>query len=271
MQAHDLFRKAESNAGSLRLGREEGDEDFFTGFFRDPRTIIRDGNQHPSAFIQVRREPDLCVRLTLHGMDRIKEEVDQDLLDQFRVGSDLKALRVHESGEADRFFRDLNPHQLLHLRKQFRRAENREFRFWNPRQVSVRIHEVEQSLTSFLNGLNGPADIIHALRTQLRCIPAVRDRSRSWERKTFFPNQLSGGQQQLIGIARAIITSPKLILADEPTGNLNSTQGEEIMALFKTLNQTGTTIIQVTHSEKNAAYGSRIINLLDGRVEQKPG
>ena len=84
-------------------------------------------------------------------------------------------------------------------------------------------------------------------------------------KKDLFPNQLSGGQQQLIGIARALISKPKLILADEPTGNLNSAQGEEIMELFKQLNEEGVTIIQVTHSEKNAAYGSRIINLLDGR------
>ncbi|MCL6266547.1 ABC transporter ATP-binding protein [Flagellimonas myxillae] len=85
-------------------------------------------------------------------------------------------------------------------------------------------------------------------------------------KKDLFPAQLSGGQQQLVGIARALISSPKLILADEPTGNLNSSQGEEIMALFKQLNDEGVTIIQVTHSEKNAAYGSRIINLLDGRM-----
>jgi putative ABC transport system ATP-binding protein len=80
---------------------------------------------------------------------------------------------------------------------------------------------------------------------------------------------LSGGQQQLVGIARAIITQPKLILADEPTGNLNSKQGEEIMALFGQLNAEGVTIIQVTHSEKNAAYGSRIVHLLDGRIERE--
>ena len=85
-------------------------------------------------------------------------------------------------------------------------------------------------------------------------------------KKDLFPAQLSGGQQQLVGIARALISSPKLILADEPTGNLNSKQGEEIMELFKQLNEEGVTIIQVTHSEKNAAYGSRIINLLDGRM-----
>ena len=92
------------------------------------------------------------------------------------------------------------------------------------------------------------------------------DRFQIVGKKDLFPNQLSGGQQQLVGVARAVITSPKLILADEPTGNLNSAQGEEIMDLFKKLNNEGTTIIQVTHSEKNAAYGSRIINLLDGRV-----
>lgn len=93
------------------------------------------------------------------------------------------------------------------------------------------------------------------------------DRFQIVGKKDLFPTQLSGGQQQLVGIARALIAKPKLILADEPTGNLNSRQGEEIMELFKTLNREGVTIIQVTHSEKNAAYGSRIINLLDGRIE----
>ncbi len=87
-------------------------------------------------------------------------------------------------------------------------------------------------------------------------------------KKDLFPQQLSGGQQQLVGIARALIGKPKLLLADEPTGNLNSKQGEEIMSLFSELNKEGVTIIQVTHSEKNASYGSKIINLLDGRIEQ---
>ena len=85
-------------------------------------------------------------------------------------------------------------------------------------------------------------------------------------KKDLFPTQLSGGQQQLVGVARALIANPKLILADEPTGNLNSGQGEDIMQIFKQLNQEGVTVLQVTHSEKNAAYGSRIINLLDGRM-----
>ena len=86
-------------------------------------------------------------------------------------------------------------------------------------------------------------------------------------KKDLFPTQLSGGQQQLVGVARALIAKPKLLLADEPTGNLNSKQGEEIMELFKQLNKEGVTIIQVTHSEKNASYGSKIINLMDGRIE----
>ena len=96
----------------------------------------------------------------------------------------------------------------------------------------------------------------------------ILDRFNIVGKKDLFPTQLSGGQQQLVGIARALVANPRLLLADEPTGNLNSKQGEEIMELFKKLNQEdGVTIIQVTHSEKNAEYGSPIINLLDGRIE----
>ncbi len=87
-------------------------------------------------------------------------------------------------------------------------------------------------------------------------------------KQKLFPNQLSGGQQQRVAVARALIIEPKLILADEPTGNLNSKEGEAIMEMFKELNQNGTTIIQVTHSEKNAGYGQRIINLLDGWIQE---
>ena len=87
-------------------------------------------------------------------------------------------------------------------------------------------------------------------------------------KKDLFPSQLSGGQQQLVAVARAIIAKPKLLLADEPTGNLHSEQGREIMELFKKLNQSGTTIVQVTHSETNAAYGNRIIRLKDGWLEK---
>jgi putative ABC transport system ATP-binding protein len=85
-------------------------------------------------------------------------------------------------------------------------------------------------------------------------------------KKDLYPRQLSGGQQQLVSIARAMIANPKLILADEPTGNLHSDQGREIMEMFKSLNEAGTTIIQVTHSDVNAAYGNRIIQLRDGFI-----
>ena len=94
------------------------------------------------------------------------------------------------------------------------------------------------------------------------------DRFQIVAKKKLFPNQLSGGQQQLVAVARAIVASPKLILADEPTGNLHSSQGREIMELFKKLNGQGTTIIQVTHSEVNASYGNRVVNLLDGWIVQ---
>ena len=93
------------------------------------------------------------------------------------------------------------------------------------------------------------------------------DRFQIVGKKDLFPSQLSGGQQQLVAVARAVIAKPKLILADEPTGNLHSSQGKEIMELFKKLNSEGTTIIQVSHSETNAAYGNRIIKLQDGWIK----
>jgi ABC-type lipoprotein export system ATPase subunit len=85
-------------------------------------------------------------------------------------------------------------------------------------------------------------------------------------KRDLYPGQLSGGQQQLVGVARAVITEPQLLLADEPTGNLHSAQGEEIMELFTRLNRQGTTIVQVTHSERNASYGNRIVQLRDGWI-----
>ena len=94
------------------------------------------------------------------------------------------------------------------------------------------------------------------------------DRFRIVAKKDLFPHQLSGGQQQRVAIARALITSPKLILADEPTGNLNSKEGKEVMEMFAELNAGGTTIVQVTHSEANAAYGRRTIHLLDGWIQK---
>jgi putative ABC transport system ATP-binding protein len=94
----------------------------------------------------------------------------------------------------------------------------------------------------------------------------VLDRFQIVGKKDLYPNQLSGGQQQLVAVARAVIANPKLILADEPTGNLHSSQGKEIMELFKRLNDKGTTIVQVTHSDVNASYGRRIVKLSDGWI-----
>jgi ABC-type lipoprotein export system ATPase subunit len=107
-------------------------------------------------------------------------------------------------------------------------------------------------------------NVPHKERVSLVC--DILDRFNIVGKKDLFPNQLSGGQQQLVGVARAVIQSPKLILADEPTGNLHSAQGEEIMELFRKLNEAGTSIIQVTHSERNAAYSHRVIQLKDGWV-----
>ncbi len=99
-------------------------------------------------------------------------------------------------------------------------------------------------------------------------VAEILDKFNIVAKKDLFPNQLSGGQQQLVAAARAIVSNPKLILADEPTGNLHSEQGKEIMELLKQLNEEGTTIIQVTHSDTNAAYGNKIIKLNDGWIEE---
>ena len=115
--------------------------------------------------------------------------------------------------------------------------------------------------------LDMPLSYKDVKRSERQSIVAdVLDRFQIVGKKDLYPNQLSGGQQQLVAVARAVITNPKLLLADEPTGNLHSSQGREILELFKRLNQEGTTIIQVTHSEQNAAYGNRIVQLADGWV-----
>jgi len=111
-------------------------------------------------------------------------------------------------------------------------------------------------------------DIKKSERDSMVC--DILDRFAIVGKKDLYPNQLSGGQQQLVAVARAVIATPKVILADEPTGNLHSSQGREIMELFKRLNDEGTTIVQVTHSETNAEYGSRIIQLKDGWLAGTP-
>jgi ABC-type lipoprotein export system ATPase subunit len=126
------------------------------------------------------------------------------------------------------------------------------------------------SLTVYEN-LDIPLSYRNIKRSERQSIVADSlDRFQIVGKKDLYPNQLSGGQQQLVAVARAVIANPRLILADEPTGNLHSSQGQEIMELFKKLNDDGATIIQVTHSEKNAEYGNKIINLFDGWVRHEP-
>src|SRR5881296_1235619 len=126
------------------------------------------------------------------------------------------------------------------------------------------------NLTVYEN-LDVPLSYRNLPRSQRASMVAeILDRFQIVGKKDLYPSQLSGGQQQLVGVARAVVGNPKLILADEPTGNLHSSQAKEIMELFKKLNDAGTTIIQVTHSEVNAAYGNRTIQLFDGWIVKDP-
>jgi putative ABC transport system ATP-binding protein len=126
------------------------------------------------------------------------------------------------------------------------------------------------SLTVYEN-LDVPLSYRNIPRGQRASMVAeVLDRFQIVGKKDLYPSQLSGGQQQLVGVARAVVGNPKLILADEPTGNLHSGQAKEIMELFKKLNDAGTTIVQVTHSEANAEYGNRTIQLFDGWIAGDP-
>ncbi len=126
------------------------------------------------------------------------------------------------------------------------------------------------NLTVYEN-LDVPLSYRNISRSQRQSmVGEILDRFQIVGKKDLFPSQLSGGQQQLVGVARAVVGNPKLILADEPTGNLHSSQAKEIMELFKKLNDEGTTIIQVTHSEVNASYGNRTIQLFDGWITTDP-
>ena len=171
----------------------------------------------------------------------------------------LHILGMHDHGWTGEYF--LNDIAVHHLKAKERAAlRNEQIGF-----VFQQYHLLDD-LTVYEN-LEIPLSYRKVGKNERSAIVAdTLDRFQIVAKKDLFPRQLSGGQQQLVGVARAIISNPKLLLADEPTGNLHSTQGEEIMNLFKKLNAEGMTIVQVTHSERNAAYGNRIIQLRDGWV-----
>lgn len=166
---------------------------------------------------------------------------------------------LDEASEGEYIFRDQNVFNL----KEKKRSEI----FKNHIGFVFQAYHLIDELTVYEN-IETPLIYQNIKGSERKAMVAdMLDRFQIVGKKDLFPSQLSGGQQQLVGIARALIVKPDLILADEPTGNLNSKQGEEIMDLFRQLNEEGVTIIQVTHSEKNADYGRRIIHLLDGRME----
>jgi putative ABC transport system ATP-binding protein len=171
----------------------------------------------------------------------------------------LHILGMHDHGWTGEYF--LNDVAVHHLKGKERAAlRNEQIGF-----VFQQYHLLDD-LTVYEN-LEIPLSYRKVGKNERSAIVAdTLDRFQIVAKKDLFPRQLSGGQQQLVGVARAIISNPKLLLADEPTGNLHSSQGEEIMNLFKKLNAEGMTIVQVTHSERNAAYGNRIIQLRDGWV-----
>jgi ABC-type lipoprotein export system ATPase subunit len=175
---------------------------------------------------------------------------------------------------------------LLHIMGMLDGAWNGEYYFWDQpvHKLNTKkrneLHKLNigfvfqayhllDNLTVYEN-LEIPLSYRNIKRSERQAMVAdILDKFQIVGKKDLYPNQLSGGQQQLVAVARAVIMNPKLILADEPTGNLHSAQGKEIMELFKQLNDDGTTIIQVTHSEANAAYSRRIINLFDGWLEKE--
>lgn len=169
----------------------------------------------------------------------------------------LHIIGMHDSGwTGEYWFMDQPVHKLNQKQRSELRNKNIGFVFQSYHLLDhLTVYENLEIPLSYRDVKKGEREAI---------VADVLDKFQIVGKKDLYPNQLSGGQQQLVGVARAVIANPKIILADEPTGNLHSSQGKEIMELFKGLNDEGTTIVQVTHSEANAAYSNRIINLADG-------
>ena len=171
----------------------------------------------------------------------------------------LHILGMHDAGwSGEYYFLD----QPVHALGQKQRAE------LHKRHIGFvfQSYHLLDNLTVYEN-LEIPLSYRNVSRKDRQTMVAdVLDRFQIVAKKDLYPNQLSGGQQQLVGVARAVIANPEVLLADEPTGNLHTEQGKEIMELFRKLNEGGTTIVQVTHSDVNASYGSRVIHLRDGWI-----
>ena len=171
----------------------------------------------------------------------------------------LHILGMHDHGwEGEYALNDTAVHHLKPKERATLRNEQIGFVFQQ--------YHLLDDLTVYEN-LEIPLSYRHYSKSERAALVAdALDRFQIVGKRDLYPRQLSGGQQQLVGVARAIIAEPKLLLADEPTGNLHSSQGEEIMELFRKLNDEGMTIVQVTHSDKNASYGKRVIQLRDGWI-----
>lgn len=168
---------------------------------------------------------------------------------------------LDDASEGEYYFHDQAVHRLNEKRRTALHQQNIGFVFQS--------YHLIDDLTVYEN-LETPLLYKKVKRSERQALVAeMLDQFKIVAKKDLFPNQLSGGQQQLVAVARAVIMKPKIILADEPTGNLNSQQGKEIMELLKSLNQEGATILQVTHSEEKAAYGNRIIHLFDGWLKDE--
>jgi ABC-type lipoprotein export system ATPase subunit len=173
----------------------------------------------------------------------------------------LHILGLHDAGwEGEYQFRDVAVHTLNRAQRAALQKQNIGFIFQNYHLLDeLTVYENLEIPLSYRN---------YSKRERESLVCETLDRFAIVGKKDLYPNQLSGGQQQLVGVARALIAKPALLLADEPTGNLHSDQGREIMALFKKLNQeNGVTIVQVTHSADNAGFGSRIVRLADGLLQ----
>ena len=171
----------------------------------------------------------------------------------------LHILGMHDqSWDGEYYFDDVAVHKLEHKKRAVLRNSNIGFVFQSYHLLD------DQTVFENLELPLSYRDVGRKARQSIVC--DALDRFQIVGKKDLYPTQLSGGQQQLVGIARAVVANPRIILADEPTGNLHSSQGKEIMDMFKRLNEEGTTIVQVTHSETNAAYGNRIVRLEDGWI-----